>query len=77
MGDGDHGADEDEAGDAASEAGTLRRSSLESTVEGGDTDYDDNSDYAEGAPGTDSVVTENLADSESIAGDVPVMVSAA
>ncbi|RYP50611.1 hypothetical protein DL768_003893 [Monosporascus sp. mg162] len=76
MGDVDHGADENEAGDAASEAGTLRRSSLESTFEGGDTDYDDHSDYAEGAPGTDSVVTENLADSESIAGDVPVMVSA-
>ncbi|RYP33990.1 hypothetical protein DL767_004511 [Monosporascus sp. MG133] len=74
MGDGD---DENEAGDAASEAGTLRRSSLESTFEGGDTDYDDHSDYAEGAPGTDSVVAENLADSESIAGDVPVMVSAA
>ncbi|RYP38769.1 hypothetical protein DL766_000769 [Monosporascus sp. MC13-8B] len=77
MGDGDHGADENEVRDAASDAGTLRRSSLESTVEGGDTDYDDHSDYAEGAPGTDSVVTENLADSESIAGDVPVMVSAA
>ncbi|RYP82959.1 hypothetical protein DL770_005472 [Monosporascus sp. CRB-9-2] len=77
MGDGDHGADENEAGDAASEAGTLRRSSLGSTFEGGDTDYDDHSDYAEGTPGTDSVVTESLADSESIAGDVPVMVSAA
>ncbi|RYP08074.1 hypothetical protein DL764_002114 [Monosporascus ibericus] len=77
MGDGDHGADENEAGDAASEAGTLRRSSLESTFEGGDTDYDDHSDYAEGAPGADNIVTENLADSESIAGDVPVMISAA
>ncbi|KXJ96840.1 hypothetical protein Micbo1qcDRAFT_229643 [Microdochium bolleyi] len=76
-------SDEDDD-DASSETGTLRRSSLGTTVvtdtDGGyddetDSYYsDDQSDWTESNLGTESVVSESLRDNESIVGEGAVVV---
>ncbi|KAJ1338281.1 kinesin family member 11 [Microdochium nivale] len=70
--------------DGASEAGTLRRSSLGTTVvtdanagyddQTDGSDSDDQSDWTESNLGTASVKSESVGDDESIVGEVPVMV---
>ncbi|KAI0142595.1 hypothetical protein F4776DRAFT_612792 [Hypoxylon sp. NC0597] len=73
---GDEGDDAEETEEAGSEAGTMRRSSLGTTVmtatetESGYTSEDqDQSDWTESAVGAESVISESIDDINSIAGE--------